>query len=212
VAALGVLGLTAARGEAQSQLPPGYPGIRVIDIKRVFDEYGRFKAQIAELRDQVKAVEEQQKEEQRKILEMEKGLPELRPGSPERKDLEKKIFQLRTDLGAQAKIKQAEFMEKEAKIYHYTYQEIQDEVKYYCKVKNVSLVLMYSSEKPDPNNRASIMRAMTSVVVHQQGIDITDVLLRELNRRAGDVAPAKTRGSDVSDSRGGGPGRGAAQR
>jgi hypothetical protein len=97
---------------------------------------------------------------------------------------------MKTDLGAQAKIKQAEFMEKEAKIYFYIYQEVQEEVKYYSKVKGVSLVLMYSSEKADPNNRASIMRAMTNPVVHQQGIDITDVLLRELNHRAGGAAGA----------------------
>jgi hypothetical protein len=105
---------------------------------------------------------------------------------------------MKTDLGAQAKIKQAEFMEKEAKIYFYIYQEVQEEVKYYSKVKGVSLVLMYSSEKADPNNRASIMRAMTNPVVHQQGIDITDVLLRELNRRPDGTPAAKSAAPGVS--------------
>ena len=83
----------------------------------------------------------------------------------------------------QAKIKQAEFMEREAKIYYHTYSAIQDEVLYYCKVKNVSAVISYNSDKADINSRQSIMRAMTNTVVAcNPRIDITDVILRVLNR------------------------------
>jgi Skp family chaperone for outer membrane proteins len=179
----------AAAPAAARARPTVDHGVRVIDVKRVFDEYYYFKEKIEELRVLVKGFEEQQREEQKKILDEEKKIPELKPGSPERKELEKKIFQMKTDLAAGAKIKQAEFMEREAKVYFHTYTAIQDEVAYYCQVKGVAVVISYNSEKADQNSRQSIMRAMTNTVVAcDPSVDITNTILRVLNRNA----PAKT--------------------
>jgi Skp family chaperone for outer membrane proteins len=127
---------------------------------------------------------------------MDKEIPTLQPGSDQRKSLEKKVFQLKTDLQAQAKMKQADLVEREAKILYYTYKEIQEEVANFCKVKRVSVVLAYNSEKADPNNRPSIVNAMNNTVVAQNGVDITDVIIRVLNRPGVSQGPGAVR-SDV---------------
>ena len=145
---------------AGDQEYPAEPGSILFVAKQVPH---KFHDVTEELRVLVKGFEEQQREEQKKILEEEKRIPELKPGSPDRKELEKKIFQMKTDLAAGAKIKQAEFMEREAKIYFHTYTAIQEEVAYYCQVKGVAVVISYNSEKADQNSRQSIMRAMTEV-------------------------------------------------
>jgi Skp family chaperone for outer membrane proteins len=193
----GLLAAVAAPVAAQNGAAAARPnvdhGIRVLDVKRVFDEYFYFKDKIKELRDLVKAFETEQMDEAKKLGEEAKKLAEFAQGSPERKALEKKLFQAKTDLEAQAAIKKQEFMEREAKIYYHTYNAIQEEVKYYCQVKGVAAVFSYSSDKADPNNRQSIMRAMgNSVVACDPSIDITETILRVMNRSApaGSGAPA----------------------
>ena len=53
-------------------------------------------------------------------------------------------------------------------------------------------MLQYSSDKVDPNNRMSIMKAMGNPVVHHTGIDITDSILKWLNKGA---TPANGQGT-----------------
>ncbi len=177
-----------ANAQGPRNRPPVDHGVRVIDIKRVFDEYTAFADQIKQLREEVKIAEGQQIEAAKEVRSLVERAKQLKPGSDERKDLEKKRFKRQTDLAANAKIQKAEFMEKEAKIYFHTFNVIKGEVAYYCKVKNVSLVVQFNSEKADPNDRGSVMRSMTSTVVAQNGVDITDTILRVLNRENAKVS------------------------
>jgi hypothetical protein len=48
------------------------------------------------------------------------------------------------------------------------------------------MVVRHNSEPIDPNNRNSVMAGINKTVVFQQpGLDITNVILNELNRRGG---------------------------
>ena len=175
-------------------------GVRVIDIKRVFAEYTAFNKQMEQLTSEVKLFEEQQREKNKTIINMTKEAQDRIPGTPERKEMEKRIFKLRTDLGADAKIRQSELMEKRAKIYFHTYNIIKGEVAYYCKVKNVAVVISYNGEEADPNNPKSIMQAMNSNVIAQNGVDITDTILAELNRGSAAVSQRPNRRTSVPRS------------
>lgn len=163
-------------------------GIRVIDIKRVFDEYSGFASQMNELKAQVKTAEAKQAETLKELRAMAEEAKELKPGSPARRTMEKKIFTAQTVHSTDVKIQQAEFVEKEFKIYHSTFRVIKGEVAYYCKVKNVAMVVQYNSAKADPNNRKAVMAEVFHPVVAQNGIDITDTILRVLNRESEKVS------------------------
>jgi Skp family chaperone for outer membrane proteins len=158
-------------------------GIRVIDIERAFKQHVRYNQQLDELKEIAKGMEAEVNKEKVEIQEMDKTLLTLKSGTDERKALDEKILRRKTDLAARTRMKQQELIEKEAKIYYFTYKEIQDEVAVYCRQTGVSIVLQYSSEKVDPNNRTSIMKAMGNPVVHHEGIDITDKILYYLNPR-----------------------------
>jgi Skp family chaperone for outer membrane proteins len=180
VASLAALCLVAAPAVAQTK--PADPGVRVIDIERAFKQHQRYNAEIEQLKELAKSMEAETNKEKQSIIDMEKDLPNLAAGSSERKALEEQILRRKTDLAARTRIKQQELLEKEAKVYYFTYKEIQDEVAEYCRQTGVSLVLQYSSDKVDPNNRMSIMKAMGNPVVHHSGIDITDSILKWLNQ------------------------------
>lgn len=159
-------------------------GVRVIDIERAFKQHARYNAQLEELKEIAKGMEAEVNKEKQEIIAMDKELATLKSGTEERKALDEKVLRRKTDLAARTRMKQQELVEKEAKIYYFTYKEIQDEVAVYCRQTGVSIVLQYSSEKVDPNNRTSIMKAMGNPVVHHEGIDITDKVLHYLNGAA----------------------------
>lgn len=189
VACVSALSLLAGPVHAQTAgVKPGGVGVAVIDIERAFKQHQRDNAEIEQLKELAKSMEAETNKEKQSIIEMEKDLPNLAAGSSERKALEEQILRRKTDLAARTRIKQQELLEKEAKVYYFTYKEIQDEVAEYCRQTGTSLVLQYSSDKVDPNNRMSIMKAMGNPVVHHAGIDITDKILFYLNPKAG--APA----------------------
>jgi Skp family chaperone for outer membrane proteins len=185
VACVSALALLAGPVHAQNGVKPAGVGVAVIDIERAFKQHQRYNAEIEQLKELAKSMEAETNKEKQSIIEMEKDLPNLAAGSSERKALEEQILRRKTDLAARTRIKQQELLEKEAKVYYFTYKEIQDEVAEYCRQTGTALVLQYSSDKVDPNNRMSIMKAMGNPVVHHAGIDITDKILFYLNPKAG---------------------------
>jgi Skp family chaperone for outer membrane proteins len=177
---------------AQTGAKPGTGAVAVIDIERAFKQHVRYNQEIEQLKELAKSMEVETNKEKQSIIDMEKDLPNHAAGSSERKALEEQILRRKTDFTARVKIKQQDLVEKEAKVYYFTYKEIQDEVAEYCRQTNTCLVLQYSSDKVDPNNRMSIMKAMGNPVVHQAGIDITDSIMKWINKGA---APANGPGT-----------------
>jgi Skp family chaperone for outer membrane proteins len=192
VACLSALCVLAGSVHAQTGAKPAGVGVAVIDIERAFKQHKRYNAEIEQLKELAKSMEAETNKEKQSIFDMEKDLPNMAAGSSERKALEEQILRRKTDLTARIKIKQNELVEKEAKVYYFTYKEIQDEVAVYCQQTGTILVLQYSSDKVDPNNRMSIMKAMGNPVVHHSGIDITDKILFYLNPREGAPAGGNT--------------------
>ena len=159
--------------------------VAVIDIGAVFKDHVRFKAMMDKLKADVQAADQSFKGETEKINKSVKQLQDLKPGTPDYKRLEEQVTKEQSDISARASLQKKAFMERRAKIYYSVYQEIQDEVKYYAEAKGVGLVVRHNSELIDPNNRNSVMAGINKTVVFQQpGLDITNVILNELNRRA----------------------------
>jgi Skp family chaperone for outer membrane proteins len=160
--------------------------IAVIDIGAVFKGHLRFKAMTDKWKEDVLAAEKAFKSEGETLNKSAKQLQDLRPGSPDYKKLEEELTKQQSDLNARMSLQKKAFMEREAKIYYAIYQEIQDEVKYYAEAKGVAMVVRHDSAPIDPNNRNSVMAGINKTVLYQQpGLDITNVILNELNRRAG---------------------------
>ena len=162
----------------------GGNNIAVIDIGAVFKDHLRFKAMMEKLKTDVQAADQSFKGETEKINKSVKQLQDLKPGAPDYKRLEEQITKEQSDISARASLQKKAFMEREAKIYYAVYQEIQDEVKYYAEAKGVGIVVRHNSDAIDPNNRNSVMAGINKTVVFQQpGLDITNPILTELNRR-----------------------------
>jgi hypothetical protein len=81
-----------------------------------------------------------------------------------------------------------DFLEREAKIYFTTYQEVSNAVKFVAERNNIGMVLRFNGDPIDPQQREDVMRAIMQPIVYQNNVDITPDVLALLNRGA--AAPA----------------------
>ena len=116
------------------------------------------------------------------VQKMMERLKDYKPGSPEFKKLEEDVAQKQADFTVKAQIQKREFQEREASLYFKTIQEINDSVKHYSESKGISLVMKFNGDPVDPNDRDSVMRELNKPIMFHRGIDITPIILEDLNR------------------------------
>jgi hypothetical protein len=84
-----------------------------------------------------------------------------------------------------AQIQKREFQEREAALYFKTIQEINDQVRVYAENNQIGLVMKFNGDPIDAADRDSVMRELNKpVMYYNRGIDITPIILTELNRGA----------------------------
>lgn len=181
---------TAALSQATAQAPgkgarAPIPGVRIIDLKKIFDGYDRFLDETRFLKREVEAREEQLKGLRDEMQKLAKQHKELNPSTPEAKDLEGRMVRMDSEHRSQLTLGKKEFLEKEAKIYFNVYREVIDEVKLYCQYEGVQLVLRFNNDAmPTPDDPQGVLKELNKTVVHHDpAIDITKLIMDELNRR-----------------------------
>jgi len=141
----------------------------------------------------VQRAESQIKMERGSIQKLAERLKEYRKGTPEYKSIEEDLTKRQANLRVRVELQRKEFLEQEAKIYHNVYQEILQEVDYYCASRGIAMVLRFNSEAVDAGRPEDVLRYINKPVVwHNRALDITQIVLENLNRRGG-VAPHVTR-------------------
>lgn len=183
---------SAAWGQQRATAPmaaapqrPAGNGIALLDVSAIFKNHGRFKAMMSEMEGDVKRAEEAMKTERETIRSLSERLKDYNAGSPEYKQLEGQVAQRQSDLQVQVALQRKEFLQRESKIYHMIYQEVEQEVAYYAQQMGIAVVLRYNSDSSDPNKPDDVLRDINKQVVwSSQGLDITGTILQRLNGRA----------------------------
>jgi Skp family chaperone for outer membrane proteins len=208
----GVLAVSSALAQQRPTAPmmsaqprPTGNGIALLDVSSIFKNHGRFKAMMSEMEADVKRAEEQMKQERDTIRALSERLKEFRAGSPEYKQLEEQVAKRQSDLSVQVALQRKEFLQRESRIYHIVYQEIEQEVAYVAQQNGIAVVLRYSAEEADGSEPNAVLRDINKQVVWSApGLDITQMILDRLNGRAMNPAvnpgPASRQGVPVPQS------------
>lgn len=174
-------GQAPARGGSPA---PNNHGIAVIDINYLFEKYALFQQRVDGWKRDSEATTAQFKKEDEAIAKQIESMKTLKPGTKEFKSLEEEITRKRSDLQINASLKEKEFKERAAKLQITAYQEITEAVKAYADRNGISLVLQFNGAPVDANNPRAVQMELSKLVVYQNGIDITPIILDDLNRRA----------------------------
>ena len=184
----------AAAVRSAPMLTPSCPhGIAVIDVTYILENYTKLKGAMDFYKNEAQKAEAELKKQRDDIAKKAEGLKAFQPGSPEYKRLEEELTKAESDWKLDVASKRRDFAEKESTYYLKAYQELSAAVAEYAKRSNIQLVLRFNGAPIDPNNREMVQMEVFKMVMHyDRNIDITDVVLAELNRKATVAAQPRT--------------------
>jgi Skp family chaperone for outer membrane proteins len=188
---------------AQSGNPPANrpqtgtgPRLALIDVSRIFKSHSRFKLQMEELKRNVQAAENKVRQEREEITKLAtEVLPTFQKGTQQYSEMEEQIADRQAKLAVAVNRQKNDFLQSEATTYHNVYQEIWQATDYFCRQNSIDMVLRFNGEPVDVQRPDSVLTFINKPVVwYDPGLDITEAILRDVNRPA--AAPANPATAD----------------
>lgn len=163
--------------------------IALLDVSYIFKNHPRFKSMMEEMKSDVERAETAVNGERDKLRKLVEQLDTLRKGTQDYKNMEEEIARREAELSVKVSMQRKEFLTSEAKIYNTVYQEIEQEVGYYCSSRGIDIVLRFNGDPVDVNKPDSVLSYINKpVVFYSKSLDITPNILDAMVKRSG--APA----------------------
>ena len=173
----------AAPARPAAQARPTSLGL--INMSYIFDNHPRLKQMKDEMKRDVEQADATVKAEQENIKKLAEKY-ELYRRSPDGKAIEEEVAKRTNELKFKIAMQRKEFTLREARMFHQTYLEVGNEVKYYCEQNGIDVVLRFSAEQADPENPESVLMKVNSPIVHYSpNLDITGAVLATIYSRYG---------------------------
>jgi Skp family chaperone for outer membrane proteins len=170
--------------------PAAGQNIALLDVSYVFKNHARFKGMMEDMKADVERAEALVKSEREAIGKLAERLGEFRKGTENYQQLEEELARRQADLAVKVQLQKNEFLQREAKIYHNVYQEILQVTDDYSKRNGIDMVLRFNGDNPDVDKPETILAFINKPVVwYQRQLDITPIVLQELNKGANPAAP-----------------------
>ncbi len=155
--------------------------VAVLDVGKVFKGHLGFTRQMEAMKADVKAFEADIQSKRQILVDQAKQLNQYKQGSSEYRQLEAKLAKEQSDLQVRMGLKRKGFIEREAKMFYATYQEIVAAVAMISEQYRINLVLRYNSEEIDPDNPGGVKNALNRYVIWQKNLDITKIVVKQVN-------------------------------
>jgi Skp family chaperone for outer membrane proteins len=162
----------------------------VIDVGYIFKNHARFKAAMDKMKDEVMAAENGLKAERDRINGLMEQLKGFNVGTPEFKKLEAEVAKAQGDFNVTAQLQKKDFMDREGKVYHQVYNEIEQAVSQFARQHGIAVVHRFDGDPVDSSDRNRILGNITKpIVFYDPQVDITPDVLKILNGAAVAGAP-----------------------
>ncbi len=156
-------------------------GLAVLDVGRIFREYGKFNEQLAGIREEIEEAKQRLALRQVEIEATQRELQGHTPGTAAYERAQRLLLRLQNELQSLARELQQEVVQQETALFSQTYRQVLDHVRNYAQRHALHLVLRAHEPPVNTEDRASVMGWVNREVIYQQGLDITDAILAELN-------------------------------
>jgi outer membrane protein len=177
-------GVDTALGQAKRAGNTGADArVALIDIAHIFNNYGKFKNATEDLKADAKAREEDLAKVQADLKSLVAKRAQLNPDTPTYKDVEQKIATRKAEMELMADGFRREFTQREANVYHQTYQEVEAAVRKYSEAYGITLVLRAArTDDVSAANPKDVIKEVSQQVIYSTPeMDITDEILAMLN-------------------------------
>ena len=185
-----------AQGQPRVAQPVAGPRLALIDVTHIFKNHIRFKGMMGDMKDDVKKAENWVKGERIAVGKLAERLQEFKKGTPDYKAMEEEVARRQADLSVKVQLQRNDFLQREAKIYYNVYQEIWQATDYFARQHNIDIVFRFNGNEVNPDLPQEVLSNINKQVVwYDRGLNITDAILKELNRTAINPAAADRRGT-----------------
>lgn len=147
--------------------PPDQPHrvpVAVIEIARVFKDHRRFNERMAGIKAAIEVFERDVQSRKEEIAAI-------------KIDQAEKAARLEAELTDEIALKRKEFLTQEAHLYFETYTEIEACAAKVCDERDIGLLLRYSGDEINKDDRASVLQGVNRAVVHRRVPDLTSDVL-----------------------------------
>ncbi len=147
----------------------------------VVKEHQGFDAKMKAIKSEAEGLKGQIQQQQDAIKAEAQELGNYEPGSPDRNQMEATLEQKQAALRTKARQAEADLLNREAKIYYDTYQQMQSIVSSLASQHGISLVLRFDSAGIDSTNRAEVIKGVNRAVVFHRRLDLTNMVIGQMN-------------------------------
>jgi len=176
--------------------------VGLIDMAYLFKEYKKFADLRDQLRNDIKASDDKAKQMGEQLQALQKTLKDgtYKEGTPEYQKIEAQLIAQSTQFEAFRKTQQREYLRRESKIYKDIYMEVVEAVGQYASYYQYDVIIRFSRDGVGETDNAQelIQNMNRQVVWHNQGIDITDAVLKYLNSKYTPTATAPGAGDTTT--------------
>jgi outer membrane protein len=161
--------------------------VALVDVAYIFKNYDKFTRLYDAMKAEVKQREKEIADAQTELKTFMAQKQSLTPDTQDYKKMEQRIVQKKGELELAAENARREFTQKEANLYHQTYQEVEAAVAAYAEPRGITLVLRASRENENGTaNPQDVIKEVSQMVIYSlKSMDITDAVLNSLNAQGG---------------------------
>ena len=160
--------------------------VTVLDVAKVFKNYPPFTQKLKQIEQEATALKNKMQQQQQQLQGKAQTIVKTyNVGTPERKQAEANLEQERAKMMTDARHEQTDLLNREAKLYHTTYMQMQKVIQSYCSQSNISLVIRFESDPIDRENRGAVIKGVNRNIVYQDRMDITVAILKQMYSSAG---------------------------
>lgn len=176
--------VSAALGQAPAA-PSGGTRVALLDVDYIFTNHVRLKGMMEDLKREMQQAQAWSKQQYEALTKQKEDLQNYQKGTPQYKQMEEELASRQAQFNVQMQLKKKELFQREAAMFNNVYQEILQATDYYCKQNGIDIVMRFKGDSVDPQQPESIAGFIQRPVVwYQQGLDITPIILQDLNRGA----------------------------
>lgn len=175
-ATLCVAPAAAQEKPAENPLPLG-----LVNIERIAQQYKPFQTKVAALQEESKELQSSVALRQSELEAVGNELRKTAQGTADFQKLQTQFTRLQREMQSFVQEGQQKFREKDLKLSLSLHREIDQVLKPYCKSKGLKLVVRMPGSSLDENqNQQQILQAISRGVLYEDGLDITDDVLKLL--------------------------------
>jgi Skp family chaperone for outer membrane proteins len=160
--------------------------IALVNVDRILKTHKPLQEQLDPLKAEAKELDAKVQVRQAEIETVTDQLRRSQPASPDQQRLQLQLVKLQTDLQQFINTERQKLQKKEVAVYLAFFRQLDAEIDKHAKARSLKLVLRQYETSYDENQPLQdILKALNRTILYEEGLDITDEILKALGAPAG---------------------------